>query len=135
MVSILLFFLQRSRNCLDTNGKMTLFALKKGSDQTFLWKATVRIACIKCDPETKKVESYKWIDLRQFLKIFNTFQAHLEAMSSSEEQNDKVLMINKFNLKKKNIFNLIFFFFAETCIKSIDKCDAVKSNRWCCTKQ
>lgn len=80
----------RSHNCLDSNGKLTLFAVKKGSDQTFLWKATVRIACIKCDPETKKIESYNWIDLRQFLKIFSTFQAHLEAMSTSEEQHDKV---------------------------------------------
>lgn len=69
---------------------MTIFAVKKGSDQSFLWKATVRIACVKCDPASNRIESYKLINLREFLKVFNTFQRHLEAMSSCEEQNDRV---------------------------------------------
>lgn len=83
-------FLFRSRKCLDTNGKITVFAVKKGSDQSILWKATVRIACVKCDPESNRIESYKLINLKQFLKVFNTFQSHLEAMSSCEEQHDRV---------------------------------------------
>lgn len=78
-----------SRKCLDSNGKVTIFAVKKGSDQSFLWKATVRIACVKCDPETNRIENYKLINLREFLKVFNTFQTHLEAMSSCEEQHDR----------------------------------------------
>lgn len=69
---------------------MTIFAVKKGSDQSFLWKATVRIACVKCDPESNRIENYKMINLREFLKVFNTFQTHLEAMSSCEEQHDRV---------------------------------------------
>lgn len=80
----------RSRKCLDSNGKVTIFAVKKGSDQSFLWKATVRIACVKCDPESNRIENYKMINLREFLKVFNTFQTHLEAMSSCEEQHDRV---------------------------------------------
>lgn len=84
------FYINRSRKCLDSNGKVTIFAVKKGSDQSFLWKATVRIACVKCDPESNRIESYKLINLREFLKVVNTFQQHLEAMSSCEEQNDRV---------------------------------------------
>lgn len=85
------FFLSnRSRKCLDSNGKVTIFAVKKGSDQSFLWKATVRIACVKCDPSTNRIENYKLITLREFLKVFGTFQTHLEAMSSCEEQHDRV---------------------------------------------
>lgn len=83
-------YFDRSRKCLDSNGKVTIFAVKKGSDQSFLWKATVRIACVKCDPETNRIENYKLINLREFLKVFNTFQTHLEAMSSCEEQHDRV---------------------------------------------
>ncbi|XP_055301299.1 RING finger protein 141-like [Sitodiplosis mosellana] len=78
-----------SRKCLDSNGKVTIFAVKKGSDQSFLWKATVRIACVKCDPESNRIENYKLINLREFLKVFNTFQTHLEAMSSCEEQHER----------------------------------------------
>lgn len=84
------FVYSRSRKCLDSNGKVTIFAVKKGSDQSFLWKATVRIACVKCDPESNRIENYKLINLREFLKVFNTFQTHLEAMSSCEEQHDRV---------------------------------------------
>lgn len=69
---------------------MTVFAVKKGSDQSVFWKATVKIACVKCDPETSRIENFKLINLREFLKVFNTFQTHLEAMSSCEEQHDRV---------------------------------------------
>ena len=36
-----------SGHFLDTNGKQLVFAVKKGTDSSFLWKATVRIACVK----------------------------------------------------------------------------------------
>ncbi|XP_031623700.1 RING finger protein 141-like [Contarinia nasturtii] len=85
-----------SRKCLDTNGKVTIFAVKKGSDQSFLWKATVRIACVKCDPETNRIENYKLINLKEFLKVFNTFQRHLDAMKNCEEQHDKARRLPNF---------------------------------------
>lgn len=87
---ILFYETDRSRKCLDSNGKVTIFAVKKDSDQSFLWKATVRIACVKCDPASNRIENYKLINLREFLKVFNTFQRHLEAMSTCEEQHDRV---------------------------------------------
>lgn len=51
-----------------------------------LWKATVQIACVKVDPESKQIESYKFLSLKQFLRVFKTFQSHLQVMVSSEKQ-------------------------------------------------
>lgn len=112
----MLHFSNRSRKCLDSNGKITIFAVKKDSDQTFLWKATIRIACVKCDPQSNKIESYKLINLKQFLKVFNTFQSHLEVMSSCEEQNDKVcftayVCANKMRQHFVHNFGTLTFFF------------------------
>ncbi|XP_055371120.1 RING finger protein 141-like [Condylostylus longicornis] len=74
-----------SRKCLDTNGKQLIFLIKKGTDTSMFWKATVRIACIKVDPSTRKIENYKFLNLKQFLCVFKTFQSHLESLLSSEE--------------------------------------------------
>lgn len=80
----------RSKKCWDSNGKVTIFAVKMGTDKSAFWKAFVRIACVKCDPSADNITSYKLINLRQFLTIFNTFQTHLEAMTSCEQQHDRV---------------------------------------------
>ena len=54
----------------DSNGKQLVFAVKKGSDETgVLWKATVRVACVKVDAETKEIDSHKTINLKQFLQL------------------------------------------------------------------
>ena len=79
-------FFQRSRKCLDPSGKQLVFAVKKGSDSTVLWKGTIRIACVKVEPQTKKVECYKLLNLKQFLQVFRTFQNNLQAMISAESQ-------------------------------------------------
>ncbi|XP_035919449.1 RING finger protein 141-like [Anopheles stephensi] len=75
-----------SRKCLDPNGKQLVFAVKKGSDNSILWKRTVRIACVKIDPETKKIDCFKLLTLQQFLQVFRTFQTNLHAMVTVETQ-------------------------------------------------
>ncbi|XP_058444123.1 RING finger protein 141-like [Malaya genurostris] len=75
-----------SRKCLDPSGKQLVFAVKKGTDSSVLWKGTVRIACVKVDPSTKKVECYKLLNLKQFLQVFRTFQTDLHAMVTVESQ-------------------------------------------------
>ncbi|XP_058827827.1 RING finger protein 141-like [Topomyia yanbarensis] len=75
-----------SRKCLDPSGKQLVFAVKKGTDSSVLWKGTVRIACVKVDPSTKKVECYKLLNLKQFLQVFRTFQNDLHAMVTVETQ-------------------------------------------------
>lgn len=54
---------------MDSEGKQLVFAVKKDSDSSLLWKGTIRIACAKIDPTTKKVETYRIMNLNQFLKV------------------------------------------------------------------
>uniref|UniRef100_A0A1B0BPE8 RING finger protein 141 n=1 Tax=Glossina palpalis gambiensis TaxID=67801 RepID=A0A1B0BPE8_9MUSC len=75
-----------SRKCIDPDGKQLVFLVKRGSDTTLLWKATVKIACIKVNPQTRRVETYKFLNLKQFLCVFKTFQSHLDTLISSEAQ-------------------------------------------------
>ncbi|EEB10655.1 hypothetical protein Phum_PHUM055710 [Pediculus humanus corporis] len=75
-----------SRKVTDQNGKQLLFAVKKGTDSTVLWKGTVKIACIKLDSETKVIESHRLFNLNQFLKIFKTLECQLTAALHSSEK-------------------------------------------------
>ncbi|XP_023298405.2 RING finger protein 141-like [Lucilia cuprina] len=77
-----------SRKCIDPNGKQLVFLIKRGTDTSLLWKATVKIACIKVDPQTRQIHSYKFLNLKQFLCVFKTFQSHLESLVRSENQRD-----------------------------------------------
>lgn len=72
-----------SKQCVDSNGKQLVFAVKKGTDSTLLWKGTVRIGCVKLDPVTKKVDSYRFLNLSEFLRVFNTLQCQLAAAKQS----------------------------------------------------
>ncbi|XP_052873534.1 RING finger protein 141-like [Anopheles cruzii] len=75
-----------SRKCLDPSGKQLVFAVKKGTDNSILWKRTVRIACVKIEPETCKVDCFKLLTLQQFLRVFRTFQTNLHAIVTVESQ-------------------------------------------------
>uniref|UniRef100_A0A0K8TM66 RING finger protein 141 n=1 Tax=Tabanus bromius TaxID=304241 RepID=A0A0K8TM66_TABBR len=78
-----------SRKCSDSNGKQLMFLVKKGTDSSVFWKATVRIACVKVNPETRQIESHKFLNLKQFLCVFKTFESHLHSLMSTEEQRDQ----------------------------------------------
>lgn len=54
----------------DSEGHVLVFAVKKGTDSTIFWKATVRIACVKLNTTTNKVQSYRLLNIRQFLQVF-----------------------------------------------------------------
>lgn len=79
-------FFCRSRKCLDPGGKQLVFFVKKGTDTSVLWKATVKIACVKVDPITRKIDNYKFLNLKQFLSVFKTFQTNLHSLVSAEAQ-------------------------------------------------
>ena len=51
-----------SSHFLDANGKQLVFAVKKGTDSTALWKGTVRVACVKVT-----------VDFDRFLTSLNGF--------------------------------------------------------------
>jgi len=74
-----------SRNCLFDRGRQMVFSVRKETDtNSFLWKVTIRINCIKFNPATKRIDSITVISLRQFVQLFRTFQAHLETMILTE---------------------------------------------------
>jgi len=69
---------------LDTNGKQLVFAVKKGTDSTALWKGTVRVACVKVDAESKDVDSYRLLTLKQFLAVFKSLQTQTAAIKTED---------------------------------------------------
>ena len=52
---------------LDSNGKQLVFTVKKGSDGTVFWKATVRVAIVKIDAHTKQIDTYRCGKLHMWL--------------------------------------------------------------------
>jgi len=69
-----------SSQFLDSNGKLLVFAVKKGTDSTPLWKGTVRVACCKVDAASQEVDSYRLLTLKQFLAIFKSLQTQTAAL-------------------------------------------------------
>lgn len=61
---------QICREYKDGENHVLVFAVKKGTDSTIFWKATVRIACVKLNTTTNKVLSYRLLNIRQFLQVF-----------------------------------------------------------------
>lgn len=62
--------------------------MKKGTDSTILWKGTVRIGCVKIDPATSSVESYRLINLAEFLQVFKTLQGHVDCMEANKKKSE-----------------------------------------------
>jgi len=86
-----------SSHFLDANGKQLVFAVKKGTDSTALWKGTVRVACVKVRPvhaegqveaSTKEVDSYRLLTLKQFLAVFKSLQTQTAAVKEAPSSPD-----------------------------------------------
>jgi len=77
-----------SSHFLDANGKQLVFAVKKGTDSTALWKGTVRVACVKVEASTKAVDSYRLLTLKQFLSVFKSLQTQTAAIKDSTSSPD-----------------------------------------------
>lgn len=54
---------------MDAEGKQLMFTVKTDSDSSVFWKGTIRIICVKIDPSTDEVETYRVLNLNQFLKV------------------------------------------------------------------
>lgn len=70
-----------SGHFLDANGKRLVFAVKKGTDTTALWKGTVRVACVKVDAESKSVDSLRLLNLKQFLAVHKSILSQTSVLS------------------------------------------------------
>jgi len=75
---------QISSQFLDTNGKQLVFAVKKGTDSTALWKGTVKVACVKVDSSSQEVDSYRLLNLKQFLAVFRSLQTQTAALREDQ---------------------------------------------------
>lgn len=73
---------RRSLRCMDSDGKQLLFAVKMGSDSSILWKATVRIACVKYDPKSKETQCCRLLNLGEFLKVGLFFVTNVSCIST-----------------------------------------------------
>ncbi|KAK9876616.1 hypothetical protein WA026_013994 [Henosepilachna vigintioctopunctata] len=73
-----------SRDSLDEGGNQMIFAVRKGSDTTILWKAVVEIACVKVDRDCKQPKSYRLLTLGELLKVFFTLKCQMTALNQSE---------------------------------------------------
>lgn len=69
--------------CADKNGKRMVFAIKKGTDSSVLWKGTVKIACVKFHPMTEGIETCRYLTIVEFLKVFHSLQNQLIAAQQS----------------------------------------------------
>ncbi|XP_028133638.1 RING finger protein 141-like [Diabrotica virgifera virgifera] len=78
-----------SKKCLDANGNQLVFAVKKDTDSSIFWKATVQIACVKIDPECQKVITFRLLSLNEFIKVFKTLKCQTMAVEQCESNNDK----------------------------------------------
>ncbi|XP_034250622.1 RING finger protein 141-like [Thrips palmi] len=78
-----------SKHCMDADGKIMVFAVKKGSDSTILWRGTVKIACIKIDMSTNKIDTYRLLTLAQFLKVFRSIQSQFAAAQQSSNRGSR----------------------------------------------
>ena len=99
-----------SGHFLDANGKQLVFAVKKGSDTSFLWKATVRVACVKIDASSKAIDSYRCLNLKQYLRVYNSLRTQSAAVKSSrnKENTSKGMFFKKKSVRKvlnKNLGN------------------------------
>jgi hypothetical protein len=73
-----------SQHFLDDNGKVLVFAVKKGTDSSSFWKGTVKVACCKVDAETKSADSLRLLNLKEFLSVHKSIQAQSSILLSEQ---------------------------------------------------
>ncbi|KAK7098399.1 RING finger protein 141-like [Littorina saxatilis] len=66
----------------DSRGKQLQFVVKKGTDDSFLWKATVRIRCYKINTRTKTVDSCRALTLRQYCQMHREISDQVSQLSN-----------------------------------------------------
>lgn len=59
-----------------------LFAVRKGTNSTVFWRQTIEIACIK---RNENSNSYRILNLKEFLQVCKTLQLHYSAIEQSKK--------------------------------------------------
>ncbi|KAL3841699.1 hypothetical protein ACJMK2_019807 [Sinanodonta woodiana] len=67
----------------DCRGKQLHFQVKSGTDDTVLWKGTVRIQCQKVNVTTHLVESTRLLNLRQYIQVYKEITDQVSILPST----------------------------------------------------
>lgn len=70
-----------------------MFAVKKGTDGTLFWKATVQIACVKLDATSNKIATFRLLNLREFVQVFDTLKCQYSAVLQSKSDKEDAAKI------------------------------------------
>lgn len=54
---------------MDSEGKQLIFVIKSGTDTSVFWRSRIRIACVKINPITAEIDSYRLMNLNEFLRV------------------------------------------------------------------
>lgn len=73
---------------IDGSGKYLQFAIKRGTDDTSLWRSTIQICCLKVNSAGRKVESVRTLGLAQFLKLRESLVSLSDESTASRMQFD-----------------------------------------------
>lgn len=71
-----------SQTFTDSNGKRLVFAVKRGTDCSVFWKATVKIGCVKVGTDSK-IDSYRLLNLKQYLQVYQMIMCQVDARNQS----------------------------------------------------
>ncbi|XP_065347337.1 RING finger protein 141-like isoform X1 [Cloeon dipterum] len=102
--------------CVDSKGRKLVFAVKRGTDSSILWKSTVRIACIRVSIVTNQIESHKVLNLHQLLKVSHTLKGHLVAAESSSSGSHPDLLSSSVLLEDMEVASCSSGSSVECCI-------------------
>lgn len=69
----------------DKSGKKLIFLVKKRTDASIFWKSTVRIACVRVITSSGKIETYRLMNLKEFLQVYKMVNYHASAAPPSNE--------------------------------------------------
>ncbi|XP_022238601.1 RING finger protein 141-like isoform X2 [Limulus polyphemus] len=71
----------------DSYGRKLVFIVKKGTDASLFWKGTVQIACIRTIVSSGKIETYRLLNLRQFLRVYKIMIYYTSTAPPSSQVN------------------------------------------------
>ncbi|XP_074660212.1 RING finger protein 141-like [Tubulanus polymorphus] len=70
----------------ESSEQQLLIAVKKGSDDSIIWKGTVRIHCLKVDKDTGVVRNKRVLNLRQYIRLHEEISRQAQSVTSDPEQ-------------------------------------------------
>lgn len=78
----------------EHSGKQLIFAVTPGSEEVgYLWRAVIRIKCLKINRQDGKLESCRLLNLHQFIRLNNEIMNQIDvAKSGTPEFNSTNLM-------------------------------------------